>query len=34
MRDKNKIRKVWLGRDSRERAVECSGERERNKMCG
>ena len=29
MRDKNKIRKVWLGRDSRERAMECSGEREK-----
>ena len=34
MSDKNKIRKVWLGRDSRERAVDCSEESERNKMCG
>ena len=31
MRDKNKIGKIWLGRDSRERVVECSGERERER---
>ena len=33
MRDKNKIRKVWLGRDSRERELWNVVEREREIRC-